>query len=102
MGGAIVFAKTSKAASLLSDMIRRRVIKRTDLTVVHGVPRQKQGQLEDYLLKDSRKNIVPVESVKHPDVKQAILDYQVLESKEGFSLLAVQLHTGVHIKFVFN
>lgn len=69
MGGAIVFAKTSKAASLLSDMIRRRVIKRTDLTVVHGVPRQKQGQLEDYLLKDSRKNIVPVESVKHPDAK---------------------------------
>jgi|SRR5690625_1130824 len=94
VGGVIVFAKTSKAASRLSDMIRRRVIKRTYLTVVHGVPRQKQGRLEDYLLKDSRKNIVTVESAKHPDAKQAILDYQVLESKEGFSLLTVQLHTG--------
>lgn len=94
VGGAIVFAKTSKAASRLSDMIRRRVIERTYLTVVHGVPKQKRGKLEHYLLKDSRKNKVTAEAASHPQAKQAILDYEVLESKEGFSLLAVKLHTG--------
>ena len=94
VGGAIVFAKTSKAASRLSDMIRRRVIDRTYLTVVHGVPKQKKGTLEHYLLKDSRKNKVTAEAASHPQAKQAILGYEVLESKEGFSLLAVKLHTG--------
>lgn len=94
VGGAIVFAKTSKAASRLSDMIRRRVIDRSYLTVVHGVPKQKRGQLVDYLYKDRQKNKVSVESSKHPEAKKAILDYEVIGSKNGFSLLAVKLHTG--------
>lgn len=58
VGGAMVFAKTSKAASRLSDQLRRKAIERTYLAVVHGVPSKSKDQLEDYLVKDHRKNIV--------------------------------------------
>ncbi len=94
VGGAIVFGKTSKAASRLSDMIRRHTIDREYLTVVHGRPKQKKAKLEHYLLKDNRKNKVSVESAKHPNAKKAILEYEVIDSKEGLSLLRVKLHTG--------
>ncbi|MEG0294203.1 RluA family pseudouridine synthase [Enterococcus sp.] len=94
VGGTMVFAKTSKAASRLSDMMRRHVIERQYLAVVHGVPKQKKHQLVDYLHKNSQKNQVAVVSSQHPKGKKAILNYQVLASREGFSLLAVQLETG--------
>src|SRR5690625_7688655 len=93
VGGAIVFAKTSKAASRLSDMIRRRVIDRTYLTVVHGTPKKANDKLEHYLWKDGRQNKVFVKSANHPKAKKAILTYEVLDSKEGFSLLSVRLET---------
>lgn len=94
VGGAMVFAKTSKAASRLSDMIRRHVIERNYFAVVHGTPNRKNGQLMHYLHKDNRKNKVSVVSPNHPNAKKAVLDYEVIESKKGFSLLSVNLHTG--------
>lgn len=94
VGGAIVFGKTSKAASRLSDMIRRRVIDRTYLTVVHGIPNKVKDKLEHHLVKDGRENKVSVESAQHRKAKKAILRYEVIESKDGFSLLAVKLETG--------
>lgn len=94
VGGVMVFAKTSKAASRLSDLLRKNVIERNYITVVHGTPKKKKGQLVHYLLKDSRKNKVSVVSPNHPEGKKAVLDFEVLESKKGFSLLSVNLHTG--------
>ncbi|WP_026909050.1 RluA family pseudouridine synthase [Paucisalibacillus globulus] len=94
VGGAMVLAKTSKAASRLSDMIRRHVIERNYLTVVHGTPKKKRGQLVHYLYKDNRKNLVFAVSPNHPKAKKAVLDYEVLESQNGLSLLSVNLHTG--------
>lgn len=94
VGGAMVFAKTSKAASRLSDMIRRYTVERSYYTVVHGTPKKKRGQLTHYLYKNKRKNQVFAVSSDYPEAKKAILDYEVVESKEGFSLLSVQLHTG--------
>ncbi|MEH7382045.1 RNA pseudouridine synthase [Bacillus sp. JJ1533] len=94
VGGAMVFAKTSKAASRLSDMVRRHVIERRYFAVVHGSPKKKRGQLVHYLHKNNRKNKVSVVSPNHPNAKKATLDYEVIESKNGFSLLSVNLHTG--------
>lgn len=94
VGGAIVFAKTSKAASRLSNLIRKNEIERKYVAVVHGTPNKKKGQLVNYLYKDQRKNIVSVVSSTHPNGKKAILDYEVIASKKGYSLLSVKLHTG--------
>lgn len=94
VGGAMVFAKTSKAASRLSDMIRRHVIERHYFAVVHGIPSKKKGQLVHYLHKDNRSNKVFSVDSSHPNAKKAILDYRVVDSKKGLSLLSVNLHTG--------
>lgn len=94
VGGIMVFGKTSKAASRLSDAIRRQVFHREYLTVVRGVPKQQAGRLEHYLFKDNAKNKVHAVSKNHRRAKKAILDYEVLGSEDGLSLLKVKLLTG--------
>ncbi|HHY22333.1 MAG TPA: RNA pseudouridine synthase, partial [Bacilli bacterium] len=49
VGGVIVFAKTSKAASRLSDVIRKNQLERKYLAIVRGVPKTKKAKLEHFL-----------------------------------------------------
>lgn len=94
VGGVMVFAKTSKAASRLSDVIRKNELTRKYLAVVSGTLAKKQAKLEHYLHKDSRKNIVHAVASNDKRGKKAVLEYEVLGTKEGLSLVAVKLHTG--------
>ncbi|NHN30880.1 RluA family pseudouridine synthase [Paenibacillus agricola] len=94
VGGVMVFAKTSKAASRLSDSVRTRTIRKTYTAVIHGVPKQAQASLRHYLLKDTSTNMVSVVSAQTAGAKEAILDYEVLAHREGVSLVSVELHTG--------
>lgn len=94
VGGVMVFAKTSKAASRLSDQIRQREFEKSYLAVLRGIPDKKEGALKHYLLKDERSNIVHTVSAEEPGAKEALLDYRVMDSAEDLSLVRVQLHTG--------
>lgn len=94
VGGAMVFAKTSKAASRLSDQVRRNDMGRTYYAVVHGIPKQASNRLVDYLYKNRQKNIVSIVSKNHKEGKKAVLDYTVVASRDGLSLVSVQLQTG--------
>ncbi|MBP2076928.1 RluA family pseudouridine synthase [Oceanobacillus polygoni] len=94
VGGAMVFAKTSKAASRMSDLVRRQAIERKYLAVVRGMPTQTEAKLEHYLLKNNRENKVYTVAANHKQAKKAVLDYKVIANTEGLSLLSVQLHTG--------
>ncbi|MBT2293531.1 RNA pseudouridine synthase [Paenibacillus albidus] len=94
VGGAMVFAKTSKAASRLSESVRSHNFNKVYLTVVHGKPPASHGRLVDTLLKDAKSNTVTVVRKGTPGGKEAILDYSVLGTAEGFSLLKIDLLTG--------
>jgi 23S rRNA pseudouridine1911/1915/1917 synthase len=97
VGGIMVFAKTSKAASRLSQQVRNHDLKRIYLAVVHGTPKPSKGRLEHYLKKDRASNIVHVVKASDKDGKQAILEYSVLEIGKGnkpLSLAEVELLTG--------
>lgn len=94
VGGVMVFAKTSKAASRLSDAIRRQAFDKKYLAVVRGIPSKDQDRLEHYLLKDHRKNQVYSVSADQKQAKKAVLEYKVVGKAEGLSLLSIQLHTG--------
>lgn len=94
VGGVMVFAKTSKAASRLSDCIRKNQFSRNYLAVVRGNPRQNEAILEHFLWKDTKKNQVKTVSASHPEGKKAKLEYKVLDTRQGLSLLRVKLHTG--------
>ncbi|WP_085992952.1 RluA family pseudouridine synthase [Oceanobacillus senegalensis] len=94
VGGVMVFAKTSKAASRLSDVIRRNNMEKRYLAVVRGKPKKERDILEDYLIKDRSKNTVYVVEPTHEKAKKALLEYEVIGEKNGLSLLSIKLHTG--------
>ncbi len=98
VGGVMVFAKTSKAASRLSNQVREKIFKKKYLAVVDGKLEQEQGTLEDYLYKDERNNISKVVDKNKKNAKLAILDYKVLAYNElkNLTLLEINLHSGRH------
>lgn len=96
VGGAMIFAKTSKAASRLSEAVRNRSFEKSYVAIVRGVPKAPSGRLADTLLKDERSNIVSVVPKGTPGSKDAILDYQVIGTwpEDKLSLVQIKLHTG--------
>ena len=98
VGGVMVFAKTSKAASRLSEQVREKVFKKKYLAVVDGKVEPKKETLEDYLYKDERNNMSKVVNKDKKNAKIAKLDYEVVKYNEvkDLSLLRINLHTGRH------
>ncbi|MBU8906192.1 RluA family pseudouridine synthase [Desertibacillus haloalkaliphilus] len=94
VGGVMVFAKTSKAAARLSDAIRRKNIQKRYLAVVRGRPAKDRDRLEDFLVKNHQENKVYTTSSHHKKAKKAVMDYELIGSKKGLSLLSIRLHTG--------
>ena len=92
VGGVMVFARTSKAAARLSKAVAERKLHKTYLAVVEGTASDKKNVWTDYLIKDQSTNTVTVTDKEHG--KLASLDYEVLDNKDGFSLLKINLHTG--------
>ena len=89
VGGVMVFARTSKAASRLSNMIRLKEFEKTYLAVVEGkVP--DEGVFEDYLLKIENENRTIVDK----NGKYSKLSYKLLSYKDGLSLVRIKLDTG--------
>ncbi len=89
VGGIMVFARTSKAASRLSEQIRNKTFKKTYNAVVIGNI-EMSGKLKDYLLKDEKTNIVKVDKKG----KEAILNFKKLNYKDNMSLVEINLETG--------
>ena len=98
VGGLMVFARTSKSASRLSEQIRNKTLKKKYLAVVDGKFDKKEGTLIDYLYKDERNNISKVVRETKKNAKLAELDYEVLnyDDKRNLSLVKISLHTGRH------
>lgn len=95
VGGVMVLAKTSKAASRLSEQIRSRKFDKRYLLIVHGKT-PPNGVLVHNLLKDSASNRVTVTAADNKKSKRAELVYQQLEyhNIHDISLVKVNLITG--------
>jgi 23S rRNA pseudouridine1911/1915/1917 synthase len=94
VGGVMVFAKTSKAASRLSEQVRNKTFKKTYRAVIHGNMDKDKNTLSDYLYKNKKTNMVSVVNKNHKDAKDATLSYTTLSKKDGFSLVEIDLKTG--------
>lgn len=92
VGGVMVYAKTSKAASRLSDSVRKHEMKKEYLAVIDGMIPEDSGTLCDYLVKDAKTNMTRVTDKDHG--KYSELDFKVLERRNGMSLVRVFLKTG--------
>lgn len=94
VGGAMVFAKTSKAASRLSEQVRNKTFKKTYRAVINGKMRKQSDTLKDYLYKNKKTNMVSVVSESHKDSKYSELSYETLAFKDKMSLVQIDLKTG--------
>lgn len=91
VGGIMVFAKTSKSASRLSDQIRQNKFHKTYYAVVNGRP-QNEGTFEDYLIKNEKENKSYVTSKEKG--KYSCLEYKLMDTKDNLSLVKINLITG--------
>ncbi len=96
VGGVMVFAKTSKAASRLSESIRNKTFNKTYLAVVNGIFENKKGSIENYLWKDEALNMSKVVNKDKHAAKLAKLSYEVISEKNNLSLIKIDLETGRH------
>lgn len=96
VGGAIVFAKTSKAASRLADQLRLRKIERQYLAVTYGEPKESKGKFVDYLYKNRKENQSYVVKKGYKEAKRAVLTYKILDRKQDqdLNLVKIELETG--------
>ncbi len=90
-GGIMVFAKTSKAASRLTEQIKNNEFHKKYLAVIEGILDKKEGTLKDKIKRLDNGN-----SIISEDGKEAILNYQVLAEKDNMSLVSIDLQTGRH------
>ena len=89
VGGIMVFAKTSKAASRISKQISEGKMKKIYYAVVEGDIKEKDI-LVDYLLKNTKTNITEV----NKRGKKSILEYEKISYKDKLSLVKINLITG--------
>lgn len=89
VGGLMVFAKTSKCASRLSEQIRNNQLKKVYYAVLEGNIFEK-GELIDNIYKDKRKNIVNIDK----NGKRSVLYFEKIEYKNNMSLVKINLKTG--------
>lgn len=93
-GGVMVFARTSKAAARLQEQMKTGTFEKKYLAVTVGVPRDRQGRLSHYLVKDTANNMVRVVPAAVEGAKKAELEYKVLEIADKVALVDIKLITG--------
>lgn len=93
-GGLVIAAKNAESLRLMNSIVKRRELQKLYLCVVVGEPKKQSGVLTGWLEKNEDKNKVKISSKPLEDGKMIETRYKTLESKNGFSLLEVELITG--------
>lgn len=95
VGGILVFAKNSKAAASLSKQVQDRSMEKYYKALVCGSI-EKEGTLQDYLLKDGKSNQSRIVKKETPGAKPASLSFKKEAEAEGISQVEIKLATGRH------
>lgn len=90
VSGIVLFAKTSKGASRLSEQFRNHGVQKVYHALVEKAPKQKSGTLVHYLKKDEKQNYTTVFDEPTGDALKAELDYEVVDK----NILKIHLKTG--------
>lgn len=94
VGGLMLLALDKDAASELGEQISGRSFEKEYLAVIHGIPPETKGSFRDYLERDRQRRMTFVAAGPSKEAREALLDYELLESADGMSLVRVRLRTG--------
>ena len=96
VSGLVVFAKTSKALPRLNEMFRLGTVRKTYWAIVKDAPKEMEGELVHYLVRNEKQNKSYAYDKEVPNSKNAILHYRVIGRSDNYYLLEVELKTGRH------
>lgn len=93
VGGVVIFAKTSKAASRLSEQIRNRTVDKVYWALVEGEPTKSSGTVVQWLTKDRDENVVTAHPTEVANSQKAETAWSILKDGE-YTLMEVRPKTG--------
>ncbi len=96
VSGLVVFAKTSKALARLNEMFRLGEVKKTYWAIVKERPKELEGELVHYLVRNEKQNKSYAYDKEKKDSKKAVLHYKLIGCSQNYHLLEVDLKTGRH------
>lgn len=94
VGGVMVLARSRQAARLLSQQVEERRFQKAYLAALSGAPEEETGTLRDWLGYDKRTRRAYTAAEPGPEVREAVLQYRVLERCGEMTLAAVRLKIG--------
>ena len=96
VSGLVVFAKTSKALPRLNEMFRNGEVKKTYWAIVKECPKETEGELVHYLVRNEKQNKSYTYDKEVKNSKKAVLHYKLIDHSQNYYLLEVDLKTGRH------
>lgn len=96
VSGLVILAKTSKALTRLNEMFRAGEVKKTYWAVVKNAPKESEGELVHFLVRNEKQNKSYAYDKEVPNSKKAVLDYRLIGRSDNYYLLEVDLKTGRH------
>ena len=94
--GLVIYAKTSKALSRLTQMVKNREVTKTYWAIVAKEMIPKSQRLVHYLQKNEKTNKATVFVKQTEGAKESILTYNVIKTLDNYQLLEIDLETGRH------
>lgn len=94
--GIVVYAKTEKALVRLNEAFRGSGMKKTYWAITDNTPREKEGMLVHYIVRNPQNNKSTAFTSERKGSKLAKLSYRILADSERFHLIEIDLHTGRH------
>ena len=98
VGGVMVYAKTREAAAKLSAAVQQNKLEKEYTAIVAGTPAPAEGEMCDYLFKDSAKNKSFVVTSARKGAKEAVLTYRTVDTRtheeSTLTRVKIRLQTG--------
>ena len=96
VGGLVIFAKTSKALSRMTQMFAKGEVQKSYLAIVTDKPQDTQARLTHHLVRNEKQNKSYAYHQERANSKRAELSYRLISNGEHYHLVEVDLHTGRH------
>ena len=93
-GGIVIAAKNAETLRIINEKIRAHELEKSYLCITVGRPKQPEGKIEGFLLKNEAKKEVRFFRKPVSGGKTAVTLYRTLESRGGLSLVECRLLTG--------
>lgn len=94
VSGVLAFARTSKAAARLTHAFHDRIALKTYVAITSSIPPEREGTVEQWVVKKGSKNVVRVVPEGTPGARFARTTFRTIEVKDGRALVVLSPETG--------